>query len=176
MFSIVTIAGSPSHPSRSAALLDYARHFAEERGASTSAIIVRNLNAEELIQGQFNGASIQASVKLIASADGVIIATPVYKASYTGVLKTFLDVLPAAAFAGKTVLPIAMGGSWSHMLVLDYALKPVLFALGAQNVLNGVYLLDNQIEYTNDTFRFVDPEAEQRTNAALDTLITGVQK
>jgi FMN reductase len=176
MSSIVTIAGSPSHPSRSAALLDYARRYAEERSISTNAIIVRNLNAEELIQGQFNGASIQQSVQMIASADGVIIATPIYKASYTGVLKSLLDVLPPAVFAGKTVLPIAMGGSMAHMLVLDYALKPVLVALGAQHVLNGIYLVDNQMEYTSDSFRFTDADAEQRMNNALDTLIAGIQK
>lgn len=170
MSSIVTIAGSPSHPSRSAALLDYLCTAAEIRGISTNSIIVRQLNAVELIEGRFNGESIQNAARLIEAANGVVIATPVYKAAYTGVLKSFLDVLPAFALGGKTVLPIAMGGSWAHSLVLDYALKPVLSALGAQQILSGLYLLDNQVETGEEGLRFVDADAEQRFNDTLAIL------
>ena len=56
----------------------------------------------------------------------VIVATPIYKAAYSGLLKVFLDLLPAEALRGKTVLPLASGGSVAHLLALDYALKPVL--------------------------------------------------
>jgi FMN reductase len=61
----------------------------------------------------------------------VVVATPVYKAAYSGLLKVFLDVLPQTALKGKLVLPLATGGSPHHMLALDYALRPVLQSLGA---------------------------------------------
>ena len=69
-----------------------------------------------------------------------------YKASFSGVLKTILDVLPQDALAHKTVLPVASGGSLAHLLALDYALKPVLSALKAQEILSGVFAVDSQIQ------------------------------
>jgi hypothetical protein len=70
----------------------------------------------------------------------------VYKASYSGLVKVFLDLLPQAGPAGKTVLPLVTGGSLAHMLAMDYALRPVLSALGARHVVPGAFLLDSAIE------------------------------
>ncbi len=56
----------------------------------------------------------------------MVIGTPVYKAAYSGLLKSLLDLLPQYALAGKTVLPLATGGSTAHVLAIDYALRPVL--------------------------------------------------
>lgn len=50
----------------------------------------------------------------------MIIATPIYKAAYTGVLKVFLDLLPTNALAGKIILPIGTGATPAHLLALDY--------------------------------------------------------
>ncbi|MDJ0475973.1 NAD(P)H-dependent oxidoreductase, partial [Pantoea eucalypti] len=62
-------------------------------------------------------------------------------------LKTLLDLLPERALEHKVVLPLASGGSVGHMLALDYALKPVLNALKAQEILHGVYAEDSQITH-----------------------------
>ncbi len=64
----------------------------------------------------------------------VVVATPIYKAAYTGGLKALFDILPQSALRGKTVLPLATGGSPAHLLAIDYALKPVLSALGASDL------------------------------------------
>ena len=77
-----------------------------------------------------------------------MVATPVYKAAYSGVLKVFLDLLPQSALKGKTVLPLATGGSPHHMLALDYALRPVLQSLAARHILPGVYATDGQVTLT----------------------------
>jgi hypothetical protein len=58
----------------------------------------------------------------------------VYKASFSGALKTLLDLFPERALEGKVVLPFATGGTIAHMLAVDYALKPVLSALKAQEI------------------------------------------
>jgi FMN reductase len=76
-----------------------------------------------------------------------VVATPVYKASFSGLLKTLLDLLPQRALAGKVVFPLATGGTLAHVLVLDYALRPVLTALGSPVIVQGHFLLDHTITH-----------------------------
>jgi FMN reductase len=88
---------------------------------------------------------IRAALDAVARADLIVVATPIYKAAYSGLLKAFLDLLPRDALRGKKVLPMSTGGSLSHLLALDYALKPVLSALGARDILDGVFAVDAQL-------------------------------
>lgn len=169
MLDVVTIAGSPSNNSRSAAVLDYARHALELRHLQTRSIAVRDLPAEDLMYGRFDSAAVLQSSALIGQARAVIIATPIYKAAYSGVLKSFLDLLPQKALAGKLVLPIATGGSAAHMLAIDYALSPVLSALGAQTILQGVYLLDSQVQLSQAGIQ-LETEAAERLDRGLQVL------
>jgi FMN reductase len=177
MTHILTIGGSPAHPSRTAALLDHCRNILEARGLTVDNITVRDLNAEELIQGRYDGSSLKAAFAQIADAEGLIIATPVYKAAYTGVLKTLFDVMPANALSGKVILPIALGGSLAHSLVIDYALRPVLMAMGASHVLHGVYLIDKQVVYhpSGTGVEFASQEAEEQIKTALETFYQQVK-
>src|SRR5690606_10967742 len=108
-------------------------------------IDVRELPPEDLVHARFDRPPVRNTVRLPEPAEGVIIATPVYKASYAGLLKAYLDLLPQDVLSGKVVWPIAVGGTLAHLLVIDYALKPVLYALGAQHVLSGVYIEDRWI-------------------------------
>jgi len=64
------------------------------------------LPAEDLIKARFDSEAILNANKKVAEADGVIIASPVYKAAYTGILKTYLDLLPQKGFAEKTIFPL----------------------------------------------------------------------
>ncbi|PPS59187.1 hypothetical protein CRX72_13645 [Pantoea sp. BRM17] len=64
-----------------------------------------------LIHARFDSPALNAFKADIASATGVIISTPVYKASFAGALKTVLDLLPERALEEKVVLPLASGGS-----------------------------------------------------------------
>ncbi|GAB4190597.1 MAG: NADPH-dependent FMN reductase [Roseiflexaceae bacterium] len=174
MAAILTIGGSPSAVSRSSAVLEYARGQIGRAGLAAEGLSVRDLPAEDLIFARASSPAIQAAQAQLAQARGVIVATPVYKAAYSGVLKTFLDLLPGGALAGKTVLPIATGGAPTHMLALDYALKPVLAALGAQQTLAGVYILDAQIQ-TGEQLT-LDPEIARRLDEGLAELIAAVQR
>ncbi|MGA5194026.1 NAD(P)H-dependent oxidoreductase [Streptomyces exfoliatus] len=76
-----------------------------------------------------------------AERAGKLVPRQIYKAAYSGLLKTFLDLLPQHAFAGKPVLPLATGGSPAHVLAPEYALRPILTAFGAQ-VCQGRFVLD----------------------------------
>lgn len=166
MTNVVAIAGSPSHPSRTSAVLKYAESILESEGLKNDLLVVRDLPAEDLLFANFESPALNKAKALVEQASGVIIATPIYKASYTGILKAFLDLLPSGAFSGKVILPIATGGTLGHLLAIDYALKPVIATLGARYVLGGVYLLDSQIQ-VNDGSVQLEAEIEQRLKVSL---------
>ncbi|MBJ9978209.1 NADPH-dependent FMN reductase [Pseudomonas sp. S75] len=148
---VVSLGGSPSTRSRSGVLLDQARHWLQAQGVEVVTFQVREFPAEDLLHARFDSPQIKHFQQLVAQADGVVVATPVYKASFSGALKTLLDLLPERALEHKVVLPIATGGSIAHMLAVDYALKPVLSALKAQETLHGIFADDSQITYADAT-------------------------
>ena len=147
--SVLLLAGSPTEHSRSAALLNRVRerlHAAvDERQLHVSHLRIRDLSPQALLLADWGNPGVTQAIERVAAAKALVIATPVYKAAYSGVLKVFLDLLPQTALKGKVVLPIATGGSPHHMLALDYALRPVLQSLGARQILSGVYATDSQI-------------------------------
>src|SRR5690606_24241729 len=71
--------------------------------------------------------------------------SPVYKASYTGLLKLFLDVLPQHVLNDKWVAPVFIGGTIAHLLSVEFAFKPVAAALGARRFAPAVYAVDLQV-------------------------------
>lgn len=170
--SVLLIAGSPSERSRSAALLDAVQSRLHLRGALAERLHIRDLSPQALILADFGHPSISKAIGRVAAADVLVVATPVYKAAYSGVLKVFLDLLPQTALQGKTVLPLATGGSPHHMLALDYALRPVLQSLGAKHILPGIYATDAQVTVTPEGAYQVSQEIGQRLDVAVNTLIT----
>ena len=170
MAQVVLISGSPSPTSRTRRVLDYAGSLLADHDIDARLFDVADLPAEDLLQGRWDSEALQAVKKEIQAAEGVIIGTPVYKAAYTGILKAFLDLLDRDALAEKVVLPIALGGSPHHFLVLDYALKPVLSALGARHILGGVYVLDSQVHVTEEREAVLEEEPDSRLRKALYAL------
>jgi FMN reductase len=171
---VLLIAGSPSERSRSAALLDAVAQRLQFRDVQVERLHIRELSAQALILADFGHPTISHALGRVAKADVVVVATPVYKAAYSGVLKVFLDLLPQAALAGKTVLPLATGGSPNHMLALDYALRPVLQSLGAKHILSGIYATDAQVTLTESGAYEVTAEIGQRLDQAVTTLVREV--
>jgi len=94
--------------------------------------------AHNLTSG-FPGPALGAALDAVASADGLIVVTPVFSASYSGLFKSFFDVLDRDALAGKPVLIAATGGSARHSLVLEHAMRPLFAYLRAVVVPTGVY-------------------------------------
>ncbi len=86
---------------------------------------------------------VAAAVKAIEASDLVVFASPTYKATYTGLLKLFLDRIGGGALAGVTAVPLMLGGHWRHSLAADVLLKPVLVELGATCPTRGLFLLDS---------------------------------
>jgi len=168
---IVGIVGSPSAESRSASLLEQVRSRLRPIASSFQVVAVRELPADALVLGLAANQAIRQALAAIADADVVIVATPIYKASYSGVLKAFLDLLPADALRGKTVLPMATGGSVSHLLALEYALKPVLAALGARDILDAVFATDAQLQRSDAPGHEPSSEVRERIAQSLVPLL-----
>jgi FMN reductase len=168
--TVLLIAGSPSAPSRSAVLLDAVAARLAERDVPVERLAIRELAAHALLLGEASHPSVQRAVEQVRRADVIVIATPVYKAAYSGVLKVFLDLLPQSALKGKTVLPLATGGSPHHMLALDYALRPVLQSLAARHILPGVYATDGQVTLQPEGAYQLQADLGQRLDDAVDTL------
>ena len=170
--SVLLIAGSPSEQSRSAALLDsVSDRLALRGGLVVDRLNIRELPAQALLLAEWGHPAIVKVIDQIARARAIVVATPVYKAAYSGLLKVLLDLLPQTALKEKTVLPLATGGSPHHMLALDYALRPVLQALAARHILPGVYATDSQVPQSADKRYEVGPEISVRLDDAVLTLL-----
>ncbi|WP_406388870.1 NADPH-dependent FMN reductase [Streptomyces sp. NBC_00887] len=165
MATVLSVSGSPSATSRTARLLRHLDDRLAGQGHTVIPFDVRTLPADALLRADFGHPAVVGALDLFARADGVVIGTPIYKAAYSGLLKSLLDLLPQSALAGKTVLPLATGGSTAHVLAIDYALRPVLSSMGASHITQGWFVLDRHITVSTDgalTVEAADAEALDR--------------
>jgi FMN reductase len=84
----------------------------------------------------------------VAAADIAIFASPTYKASYTGLLKAFLDRYGNNGLAGVTAVPVMTGGWPGHLLAVEVHLRPVLVELGATVPARGLYVTEPELADT----------------------------
>jgi FMN reductase len=87
----------------------------------------------------FPSGDLASAIETVAKADGLIAVTPVFSASYSGLFKTFFDVLDDGTLTGKPVLVAATAGTARHSLVLEFAMRPLFAYLGAVVVPTGVF-------------------------------------
>jgi FMN reductase len=106
-----------------------------ERGTTATVEVIelrehaRNL-ADNLVTG-FANTPLRAALETVAGADGLIAVTPIFTASYSGLFKTFFDVLDKDALVGKPVLMGATAGTARHSLALEHELRPLFAYLRA---------------------------------------------
>lgn len=172
--SILLLGGSPHIPSSSSRLLLHIGEQLALHGHTYSKLDVRDLPAHALLQADYSDVDIAGAVRAVAEADAIVIATPIYKASYTGLLKAFLDLLPQDGLAGKLVLPLATGGGHAHTLALDYALRPVLHALGAKQVFTSIYANAQQLDWHEERGLSLDAPIELRVQAGIAEVSAGL--
>ena len=87
----------------------------------------------------FPSGALEAALDTVAGADAVLAVTPIFSASYSGLFKTFFDVLDADALAGKPVLIAATAGTARHSLALEFAVRPLFAYLKALVVPTAVF-------------------------------------
>jgi FMN reductase len=150
MQGAVALSGSPSRQSKSRRLLVHAAERLAREGVAVRVIDLCDLPADDLL-GRARSAAVDDALAAVAAARLVVVGTPVYRASFSGLLKCFFDLFPADALAGKVAIPIATGGSAAHSLVVDHALRPLLASVGARVVSAGIYGTDAQFTNGLDT-------------------------
>ena len=168
--SVFLLGGSPSPQSSSSRLLQHIGERLSLHGQRLSRCEVRELPAAALLALESGEPAIARVLAQLRQADAVVVATPVYKAAYSGLLKAFLDLLPQDALAGKLVLPLATGGSQSHMLALDYALRPVLASMSARFILPSIYATSEQIKLGSDGSLALAPPIAVRVAQGVEQL------
>lgn len=89
----------------------------------------------------------------VARADVLVVSSPTYKGSYTGLLKAFLDLLGPNALAGTEAIPVMLGGAADHRLAVDVHLTPLLLELGASVPARGLFVLDADVERADEVAR-----------------------
>ena len=82
----------------------------------------------------------------VADSDLLVVASPTYKATYTGLLKGFLDRYPANGLRGVTAIPVMTGGDLAHSLAPEVHLRPLLVELGASVPTRGLYFVASQMD------------------------------
>jgi len=142
--TIVVVSAGLNDPSSTRLLADLLAKAATEAMDEPAAVKVVELRplahalTDQLLTGFATG-DLAAAEKAVAEADAVIAVTPVFSASYSGLFKTFFDVLEPGALEGTPVLVAATAGTARHSLVLEHALRPLFSHLHAVIVPTGVF-------------------------------------
>jgi FMN reductase len=115
----------------------------ERRGVRvTTEVVQLRQYAHDVVNAMLTGfppAGLKQAFDLVARADGLIAVSPIFNASYSGLFKSFFDVLDDAALVDRPVLVAATGGTARHSLALEHAMRPMFSYLRAVVVPTGVF-------------------------------------
>lgn len=164
---VVGVSGSLHAPSRTTALVRTLLSTVQERiSAETELIEVAALGAG--FAGALDRADVAPEVEIalraIESADLLIVASPVYRASFTGLFKHLFDFVGQYALIGTPVLLAATGGGERHALIIDHQLRPLFGFFQALTLPRGVYASDG--DFTDH--ELTSPDILRRTAQAVD--------
>jgi FMN reductase len=110
---------------------------------------------------------VRAAVDAVRSSTLAVVASPTYKASYTGLLKSFLDWFSATDLDGVVVVPVMVGAGMQHALAVEVHLRPVLVELGATLPTRGLYVTEEKLDAVDDVIAAWMSEAGPRLRAAV---------
>jgi FMN reductase len=145
--SFVVLVGNPKADSRTLRVATAAADaLASALGVTDSPhVIDLALLSPWLLQSD-PGPAVQAAVEQVIGASLLLVASPTYKGSYTGLLKVFLDRLPHRALQRATALPLLLMGLPQHTLAVELHLRPVLVELGATVPTPGLAVLESELD------------------------------
>jgi FMN reductase len=94
----------------------------------------------------WSAADVRAAVDAIAGTSLLVVASPTYKASYTGLLKSFLDWYGTTGLSGVTTIPLMVGAAPAHALAVEVHLRPLLVEIGATLPTRGLYVTEDRLD------------------------------
>ncbi|MFF2716274.1 FMN reductase [Streptomyces sp. NPDC058011] len=128
--------------------------------------------ANHLVSG-FPSAGLREAIDAVTEADGLIAVTPVFTASYSGLFKSFFDLIDNTALTGKPVVIAATGGTARHSLVLEHALRPLFAYLRAVTVPTSVYAASEDWGSSGDEYTEGLPSRIRRAGGELASAVLG---
>jgi FMN reductase len=140
--SLVVVSAGLSQPSSTRLLADQLAAATRRRLDADAEVVELRDRAHDLTNHMLTGfpaRELERVLDTVARADGLIAVTPVFNASYSGLFKSFVDVLPEGALVDKPVLIAATGGTARHSLALEHALRPLFVHLRAVVVPTSVF-------------------------------------
>ncbi|MGW6564736.1 FMN reductase [Streptomyces sp. NPDC054975] len=176
---LIVVSAGLSTPSSTRLLADRLTESARDElarrshEASTEVVELRELAgdiANHLVTG-FPPPRLSAAIDAVTAADGLIVVTPVFAASYSGLFKSFFDVIDPDALTGKPVLTAATGGTARHSLVLEHAVRPLFAYLRAVVVPTAVFAASEDWGSGGDEYTDGLPGRVRRAGAELATLM-----
>jgi FMN reductase len=143
--TVVTLVGNPRAGSRTYGVaVAAAEAIAARLGGPREPEIVDLSALAPVLLAPKPSASVELALELVSAADVLVVASPTYKGTYTGLLKVFLDRLPSQALARTAALPLLVMGDPAHSLAVEVHLRPLLVELGAFVPTPGLAVLESQ--------------------------------
>ena len=167
MSKIIAFSGSYSKPSRTSSLVEnIAKNAAERHGSIIQYYDMSDLGSSLGLAQRVNDLDEQAKkiIDAFASADALIIGSPVYKGSYPGLFKHFIDLLDPTILYGKPILLAASGGGQRHALVVEHQLRPLFGFFMAHSLPTAIYASSQ--DYSEDS-KIISPELLGRIDQAV---------
>ncbi len=155
----VAVSGSPRAPSKSKLLAELMLAALARGGCETRMIDVAELPADALV-ARASAPEMDAALAAVGEAQIVVAASPTYRALYTGVMKSFFDLMPHGLLANKICVPIHTAGSPQHFLTIEYGMRPLFASLDGVPIA-GVYATDDQ---------FVDGQPIEKLTARIEAV------
>lgn len=144
--SVVGVSGSPTHPSRTTVLVEeVARSYAEATGGVARTIRLAPL-LPELGAGAFRNSLspvVTEALEAVESADILVVGSPAYRATYTGLFKLFFDHVGQYALVDKPVVLTATGGSDRHALLVEHQMRPLFGFFQSLTLPLGIYAAES---------------------------------
>jgi FMN reductase len=166
--SIAVVVGNPKPRSRTLTVADtVARSIAEAIGLPADDFWRVDLAEYGPELFDWSSARVAEAVTAVRGSSLAVVASPTYKASYTGLLKSFLDWFSSTDLVGVTVVPLMVGAGLQHALAVEVHLRPVLVELGATLPTRGLYVTEGQLGDLDDVVSGWLGEAAPRLAASL---------
>lgn len=169
---LILIAGSPSGSSRSLRLLQAVEERLRLAGVGVRLVLPEQLGPQALLRADTADVNVAEFIQLVSASDGIVVATPVYKATFSGVLKVALDVIPPDALVGKVAFGIATGRLPQQLKGAGSALGGIFDFFRVRTQVAPLLLADEAIfdaadstRFSTTTHRLLDSATEQLLNA-----------
>lgn len=150
---VAVVVGNPKPESRT---LDAAKRVAEALSGSAPTTVIDLATLGPKLLG-WGDPDVKTAVAAVAGSDLVVFASPTFKATFTGLLKLFLEQFAGGTgLQGVVAVPLMLGAGPAHALAPELHLRPVLSELGATTALPGLYLIDTSYAENDDIANYAE--------------------